>query len=455
MLDLLVKGNLYLDQFHYIANGYLGIKDGLIQQIGKISGAVPAADEVCDATGMLILPGVVDCHVHCLDDVSEGYKNATTAAAAGGVTTLIDHPIDVGGAPLKSADIERKRLLAEENAIVNVGFLAGASPDNLDALTEPAAAGIVGYKALMHRTAPEKMRELNDGELYETFLQVAKTGLFVGVHAENDALVAHLIKRLRAAGRCDLQAHLDSRPLVSEMEPVSRALEFAIATGVRLHIFHVSHPRGFELVESAKKRSPFITAETCPQYLIFDSDDFLHIGTRAKINPPMRHNVREELWQLLRSGQIDLIGSDHAPQSIERKNQPVVFDNSSGMPGVETGLTLMLSEGVAKGRIGLGDLIRVMCENPSKLAGLYPQKGVLHVGSDADLVLVDPNREWVITAPLLHYQIGWTPYEGKSVKGKVISTLVNGKWVYKEEEICGKPEMAKTVRPVNLCKEAR
>lgn len=444
--ESLVTGRILVDDNHLIEEGYLAIDNGKVAAVGSLVNP-PAAVNHLDARGKLVMPGVVDIHVHCYDDLSEGYYHASRAAAAGGTTTIVDHPIDVGGAPVTAEAIEHKKHLVKTESLIDVALLAGVVPASIEKIEDPVRAGIVGYKALMHRTAPEKMRELDDGELLETFRRIAPMDLFVGVHAENDTIIARRIQQLRSQGRIDLAAHNESRPPVSELEAIQRALTLARDAGVRLHIFHVSQPEGIDLVARARNEGVRVTCETCPHYLILSEQDFLRIGPRAKINPPLRPDSREGLWRRLRDGLIDIVASDHAPQDSSRKNKPDIFENSSGTPGVETMLTLLFSEGVVKKRISLARLVQLLCVNPAKLCNLYPRKGCLQVGSDADLVVVDPYQNWMLSGSSLHYAVGWTAFEGMGVTGKPILTMSRGRVVYRDGELVGEKGLAEPVGP--------
>lgn len=181
-----------------------------------------------------------------------------------------------------------------------------------------------------------------------------------------------------------------------------------------------------------------MTIETCPHYLIFCEEDMNRLAGRLRINPPVRKRIESErLWQKLDAGEIDCVSSDHAPWPAEKKDHQSIFDNASGAPGVETLLPLVFNEGVVKGRIRLATMVRALMENPAKIFGLYPQKGVLAVGSDADIIVLDPQKKWSIHAENLHSTAGWTPYEGMELSGKVETTVVRGKIVYQNGEIIG------------------
>jgi allantoinase len=235
---------------------------------------------------------------------------------------------------------------------------------------------------------------------------------------------------------------------VAESEAVLRALEFAHWTGVQLHIYHATFPRVFELVDWFRQQGVRVTAETCIHYLVLTEDDLPRLGARAKVNPPLRSAAEQErMWALCAGDKVAMITSDHAPWTLDRKSHPDIFDNASGMPGVETLLPLLYSEGVAKGRLSIHDLARVLAENPAKIFGLSPRKGKIHVGADADLVILDPDVEWVLDEKTQHSTAGWSPYHGHPVKGRITRTIVRGETVYDGEMVVARPGIGQFVPP--------
>jgi allantoinase len=392
----------------------------------------------------------VDAHVHSLGDKHEGFFNATYAAAAGGTTTINDHPLDIGGAPTSKADIIKKAEKASQEVIVDFSLFASAVPEKLEDIADVADSGITGYKTLMHATSGAStygLRAVNDAELYQIFEEIAKVDQRVMVHAENDWIQQFLEARLIQEEKVYLAAHNESRPEMIELVAAFTAIELARLLGTRLHIVHTTLPQIFEMVVKARNEGVKVTAETCPHYLVYNEDKWQDIGAQFKINPPLRpEGTRSALWETLKQGKIDLVSTDHAPHP--ENHFPNVFENFSGSPGVETNLTVMYSEGVAKGRIGITDLVRLLSFNPARLLGVYPQKGVIMAGSDADLVVFDPNKEWTITADKLHMQAGWTMYEGLETRGQVFATYVRGKKVYEDGQVIGEKGYGQWVKKV-------
>lgn len=447
LLDVLIRGDIVLPD-RVLTDGMIGIRDGLIAGIFKPS-ATPACRNRIDTSGKLILPGVIDAHVHCFSCMQEGFVCATRSAAAGGVTTLIDMPYDAG-APVVSAEVflkKRKRL--EKEAVVDVALLCTLKKTGgLDQISKLAEAGACGFKVSLFETDPDRFPRIPDGELLDAFGRVRGTGLPIGVHAENDEIVKTESLRQRALSATDPLAHSRSRPKVAESEATLRALELACATGVRLHIYHVSHPRIFDLVDWYRQQGVQVSAETCAHYLTLTENDLLQLGARAKVNPPLRtESDRNGLWQLCARGWVDFITSDHAPWEIERKQKASIFDNAAGMPGVEMLLPLIYSEGVAKGKITPNDLARLLSENPARTFGFWPAKGQIRIGAQADLVILDPEVQWTVDERQQHSSAGWSPYHGRVIRGKIIRTLVRGETVYDGTAIVVEPGFGKFVEP--------
>jgi len=448
--DLIINGNLatHYGNFNNIS---LAIKDGKIINIGKRE-SMPEALEELDYKDYLILPGVVDAHVHCLGDKDEGHYNATYAAAAGGVTTINDHPLDIGGAPTSKEDIIKKVEKASKEVIVDFSLFASGIPEKIDNIAGVADSGITGYKVLMHATSGASLYglgALNDGEFYAILEEIAKVKQTAMIHCENDWIINLMEDRYKKEGKTYLAAHSEVRPEFTEIIAAYTAIEVARFLECRIHIVHTTLPQVFELVNKARDEGVMVTAETCPHYLVINDDKWKDIGAQFKINPPLRQEKRRlELWEMLKKGKIDLIATDHAPHPVN--NYPDVFDNFSGSPAVETNLVVMYSEGVAKGNITINDLVRLLSYNPAKLLGVCPEKGSIEIGSDADLVIFDPKKKWTITADKLHMQSGWTMYEGLDVTGKVLTTYVRGKKVYENGEVVGQKGSGKWIKKIRV-----
>jgi allantoinase len=376
-----------------------------------------------DVGDALILPGGVDVHVHTRSSPDEGIEACTRAAAAGGVTTIVDMPYDHSG-PIETPDaFAAKAAAVEREAHIDVALWATVPPRGpIEHVAELVAAGAAAFKLSTFETHPERFPRIPDGQLLAAFEQIAAAGGLAGVHAENDEIVRAGIAAEQAAGHSgDPLAHARSRPPVAEHEAIARCLEFARATGVRLHVCHVSTPRGVALIRAAGLD---VTAESCPHYLLLDESELARRGGEAKINPPLRAAP-------LPPAGIDLIASDHVGWPRERKHGEDIFALASGAPGVELIVPLIHDA------LGPRALVRLVSEAPARRFGLWPRKGNLLPGADADLIVLDPALEWEIRAATLVTPAGWSPYEGRTVRGRVLATFSRGVEVWDGQTVTG------------------
>jgi allantoinase len=446
--DLVVTGNIVTPD-RVVHNGAVAIVDGRIADVHP-SAAGLDAQRTLEAPGCWVLPGAIDAHVHCFSAPQEGFLNATRAAAAGGVTTIIEMPYDVGAPVNNRTVLERKIEHLQREAVVDVALLGTIrKTDGVGEIPGLVDGGVCGFKLSMFETDPERFPRIADGDLRDAFRQVGQAGLTVGVHAEDGEIIYPLIAAYQAAGKRYPRAHCETRPPVSETAAVALALELAADAETRLHIYHASLPRSFDLVAAYRAQGLRATAETCPHYLLLDERDMDHLGGFGKINPPLRAATDvSDLWALLERDAIDMVSSDHAPWPPERKsNRNDIFANASGTPGVETLLPLVFSTGVAAGLITIEQCARLIAERPARTFHLFPRKGQLAPGADADLVVLDPNTTWTLRGAELHSTAGWTPYEGRSMHGRVRTTLVRGRVVYDSGQITGTPGDGQFIRP--------
>ncbi|WP_053374904.1 dihydroorotase [Paenibacillus sp. FJAT-27812] len=444
--DLVVFGNIVLPE-GVLYDSAIGIKDGRIETIGRIGeNGLPAA-KVIRAEGSFVLPGAVDAHVHCYSSVDEGFHTASKSAAAGGVTTIIEMPYDATGMICTLEAFEQKRVLLEQQSIVDMAMLVTIhKQDGYEHIRELAQAGACGFKVSMFNTDSFRFPRIDDGQLLDSFAVIAETGCPVGVHAENDEIVHRYIDKYKSEGN-NPRAHGWSRPKVSESVAALTAMELAYETGVKLHLYHCTYPRIFQLADYFRSLGAKITAETCTHYLTLSEDDLPRLKAKGKINPPLRtEQDKDGLWDLARKGAIDMITSDHAPWLTDRKSDADIFKNASGAPGVEHLLPIIYSEGVAKGKLALTDLVRMLCQRPAEVFGLGHRKGRLSEGYDADIAIIDPSVSWIMDERELHSSAGWSAYNGMSMQGKVSHTIVRGKLVYEAGAIVGKAGHGKFVR---------
>jgi len=440
MLDLLIQGDLVLGS-GIADDSAVGVKDGVI--VGLYGPKeIPQARATIDASGLLVFPGIVDAHVHSFSIPGvEGFLGSTAAAAAGGVTTFIEMPYDAG-IPTASPEAFRKKVeRIRREALVDVALLATlkkeGSPEVIFPLME---MGACGFKLSLFETDPDRFPRIADGILWELLPVIAACRVPVGFHAENEEIISHLIRKHRREGKVSPRAHGDTRPVISETTAVLTLLELALWTGVRLHLYHMSHPRSIHLVRQFRGENVDVTAETCPHYLLLEEEDMDRLKALGKINPPLRSREdREEMWELLRGGHIDMVTSDHAPWPIEQKQAQDIFANPSGAPGVETLFPLLFSEGVIKRGFSPQQLAKVLSEQPARRFKLYPKKGQIALGADADFAILDPSICWTPAGRDMHSSARWTPYEGLTVQGKVVRTILRGKVIYDGKEIMAQP----------------
>ena len=434
-LDLLLKGDLVLAD-RVVQNHLVGVKGGVITGI-YTDGQAPGAEKIIDASGQLVFPGVVDAHVHSFSNLHEKFEHSTAAAAAGGVTTIIEMPYDQG-APVVTPEIFQAKIdLIRQSARVDVALLATLPKDgNHRAITPLANLGACGFKLSVFETDPRRFPRINDDVLLDLLPRIAETGLVVGFHAENDVIIESLISRFKSEGKTYPKAHCETRPPVSETTAVVKLLEFAYWTGVKLHIYHVSHPRCLELVDWYRRQGVDVTAETCPHYLVLHEDDMDTHKAFSKINPPIRNKAAlEAMWQALQKGLIDFIASDHAPWPLERKQNPNIFENGSGAPGLEAILPLMYSEAVVKRGFDAVKLAQYLAQQPAKRFKLAPRKGAISVGADADFAVLDPNRQWTFQASTSRSSARWSPYDGMEIQGQVTRSILRGRLIYEDDKL--------------------
>jgi allantoinase len=401
---------------------------GLAVADGRIAGWDDPSPGRYDFGDALLLPGAVDVHVHTRSYAEEGIERCTRAAAAGGVTTIIDMPYDARGPVDSLAAFQSKVSDVRREAVVDVALWATVPPRGpIAEVQDLVDAGAAAFKLSTFETHPQRFPRIPDAQLLQAFAAIARAGGLAGVHAENDEIVRAGIAAEQAAGHgADPLAHARSRPAVAEHEAIARCLELARATGVRLHVCHVSTPRGVELVQRARADGVDVSAETCPHYLLLDESELARRGGEAKINPPLRAAP-------LPADGLDLISSDHVGWPPERKRGPDIFALASGAPGVELIVPLVHDA------LGARALVRLVSEGPARRFGLWPRKGSLAPGADADILVLHPDAEWVIDPERLVTAAGWSPYSGRRVRGRVLAAFSRGRQVWDGERVLGEP----------------
>lgn len=424
--------------------GAVAVRDGRIVGLAARDAACDAEHEL-DVGDALVLPGVVDVHVHTRSAPEEGIAAATSAAAAGGVTTVCDMPYDAAGPIADAGAFAAKVADVEREALVDVALWATVPPAGaLDQVADLVGAGACAFKLSTFETHPRRFPRIPDDQLLRAFTAIAAAGGLAGVHAENDEIVRAGIATERAAGRHEPLAHARSRPPVAETEAVGRCVELAAATGVRLHVCHATLGRSVAL---ATGPGIDVTVETCPHYLTLDERDLERLGGEAKINPPLRprHQV-EALWAAIEAGTIGIVSSDHVGWPAERKHGEDIFALASGAPGLEVMLALVHDALRARG-LGLALLTRLLAEAPARRFGLWPRKGALAEGADADIAILDPDVRWSLDPARMVTPAGWSPYAGRSVRGRVTHVMSRGELVYAGGALCARPGRGRFVAP--------
>jgi dihydroorotase len=413
----------------------VAIKDGVIAAVGDRY-AMPPARETFDATGLHVLPGAIDVHVHFRDPGyphKEDWESGTAAAAFGGVTTVFDMPNTLPPTGTAEALADKHRI-AGAKAHVDFGLYGLLGEDTIVNVPALVAGGIIGFKLYMGNTFGN-IPSPSTGAMLEAFEVVARTGKRISLHAETASIMARREQRMRTADRFDPLAHLASRPAVVAIEAVSRAAILAEWTGARIHVLHISSADELRPLREAKARGVDITGETGPHYLLLSSNDYARLGGIIRVNPPVREAHHQgPLWQALADGTIDMIATDHAPHAPEEKTRNDIWSVDCGFSGVETQMPLMLTE-IHHGRFSICDYVRWSAANPAKVWGLYPRKGVIQPGADADLAIVDLSRAGVVDDAKLQSRSKITPWNGRPLKGLPLHTLVRGRFVMRDRSL--------------------
>lgn len=427
----------------------IGIKDGVIIEIGKdLEG-----DNVIDATGKLVIPGGIDAHTH-LDMPfggtysSDDFESGSKAAAIGGTTAFIDYSIQPTDGTLADAVSIWKEKGSK--SCLDYGLhvaITNANENTLAEIPTMVEQGITSFKVFM---VYEAMR-VNDAALMDILEKSKESGALVGIHCENYHVINHRTKQLLDEGKTEPKYHAVSRPATCEGEAANRAIDLAKLVNSPLYIVHNSCEESLVRIKEAREAGLPIMAETCPQYLTLSEDNYDEPGfngSKYVMSPPLRDKKNwNYIWQQLRDGVIQTVATDHCPFFMKQKE--LGKDDFSKIPnggtGIETRMAVMLSEGPKHG-LSLNKVVEVTSTNVAKIFGMYPKKGTIAVGSDADLVLFDPNKEETITKDLLHENVDYTVYEGIKVSGYPVMTLSRGDIVAKDGEYVGESNRGEFIK---------
>jgi dihydropyrimidinase len=426
----------------------IGVRGGRVVALGEDLGK---AEQVIDATGKLVTPGGVDSHCHMDQQPWEGqatvddFRSGTTSASCGGTTTVIPFAMPLKGQSLRTVVDDYHRRAAGK-AVIDYAFHLVVADPSPQALGQDLPAlirdGCTSFKVYL---TYEGLALTDEGVL--NVLDFAKReGALVMVHAENDAVVRWLTNKLLAEGKTGIEHHLSAHPHIGDREATHRAISFSELIDVPILITHVSHREGAEQIRWAQTRGLKIYGETCPQYLFLSGDDIAGHdhhhpleGAKYVCTPPPRDKGNQQyIWQGLQNGTFQVLSSDHSAYRFTDKVKDgarTTFANvPNGVPGIELRAPLLLSEGVGKGRITLNQFVALNSTNAAKIYGLYPRKGTIAIGGDADIVIWDTEHEWTVTHSLLHDQCDYTPYEGMRLKGWPEKTFSRGELVWNGKE---------------------
>jgi dihydroorotase len=422
----------------------LAINHGKILKVGK-EASMPKAEEKRGLDNLLVLPGLIDVHVHLRDEgkaYKEDFYTGTAAAAAGGFTTVLDMPNN-DPVTMSTRTLRRRVAIAEDKIVVNVGFFC-EFPNELGEMEKMVKEGAIAFKLYL----TEQVGGLNiddDTALLKAFKVIKKLGTIVAVHAEDKKNLDPAISKLKRLGRSDIEAYLEAHSENVEVAAIKRVLNIAEKTDAHVHFCHVSTENGLRIICARKKLSGSITCETTPHNLFLLADNLRRIGTLAITMPPVREKKHADaLWNGIKNGCIDILASDHAPHAPEEKKAKIIWNGKAGIPGLETTLSLLLTE-VNRGWLSISDIVRLMSEKPAQIFKLEG-RGSLTEGNAGDLTVVDLKRKYKIDASKFQSKAKFSPFDGERVEGKPVRTFVKGRLIMDEGEIVSRPGSGEIIR---------
>jgi allantoinase len=426
--DLIIRGQRVVLP-DAIAPRSVHIREERIVFVGDYADVVAGCEVIEAADDEVIMPGLVDTHVHINAPGRsewEGFRSATRAAAAGGVTTLVDMPLNSIPPTTTLANFETKLAAARDDCFVDVGFWGGVVPGNTSELARMFAAGVVGFKCFLVPSGVDEFPHVTEEDLREAMPELTRLGAMLIVHAE-------LPGAIRSDGNGgDYRSFLNSRPRAAENDAIELMIRLSREFDTRVHIVHLSSAVALPQLREAQAAGVKITAETCPHYLHFTAETVPEGATEFKCCPPIREATnREELWEGLRDGTIDFVVSDHSPCPGEMKlRESGDFMKAwGGIASLQLRLPIVWTEARRRG-FSLEDVTRWLCANPARQVSLGPQKGSIAIGSHADLVIWNPDQQFTVAATSLHHRHKITPYEGEALHGVVQKTFLRGQKVY-------------------------
>ena len=446
MADKVFVGTVVLPD-RIIENGYVLVADGVAHRVGE---GAPPAGERHGGAGFLVLPGAIDGQVHSRSQAGqEDFIWSTRSAASGGVTTIVDMPYDDNALIASAERFRAKAESAGRQARVDFALYATVDPDEGAArVNELVDAGAAAFKFSTFGTHPKRFPRVPPRALYAAFQAVGRRGLVAGIHNENDEMVRAFMAEVEAAGVTDYTAHGLSRPPITEALAIAEVYELGAGAGCPVHIVHCSIGRGYELMAAYRAQGFDATMEACIHYLTLDEEsDVKRLGGKAKINPPIRSRAEvEQIWRHLAAGAVTIVSTDHVSWSEDRKTDPNMLRNASGVPGLEA-LYPLLMKGLDERGLAFTHAARLLAHNPAALFRIAHAKGALAIGRDADIVLMrrDPYR--YDAAASGNNFVSWSPYQGVELPYRVIETWLRGERVASEGRVLAEPGSGRFVRP--------
>jgi len=438
--DRVILGDLVLPD-RIIPGGYVAVRGESIAAIGQ--GAPPLAAEIVDHLGKLILPGLVDGHMHTSSSTGwPGIEGASMSAAAGGVTTCVDMPYDVPR-PVTDATIFREKVeWVNRTSHVDMALYGTIrKTGGVDAIAGLAEAGACSFKLSTYEYDPVRFPRIDHPTMVAAFREIAKTGLMVAVHNEDQELVVRLTEEARAAGRTDPIMHCRTRPPLAESMADLEIFEIGLETGAHVHIAHSSLARGFEIAEVFRRMGGKATGEACIQYLCMTEEDIVRLEGFGKCNPPFRSAAEvERMWGAFQAGKIAYVSTDHAPWPREKKIYTGdIFAPGAGLTGLQSFAPLMFTLLAERG-LSPTLMARYCAERPARFHGLFPKKGAIRIGSDADLLVLEKG-DFVFDARDIRDRedARWSPYDGRAMKARVAATYLRGRCIWDGKQVLAKP----------------
>ncbi|MDU2064286.1 MAG: allantoinase AllB [Sporomusaceae bacterium] len=440
MFNLVIKnGKVVTSERIFVAS--ICINDGKIAAIVEPSVAVEAT-EVIDAKGNYVFPGAIDSHAHLNDpgyNWREDYAHGTAAAGVGGFTTIVDMPLQNEPALTDEKILAKKLAHVSSNAYVDYCFWGGLVDYNFASLKELDAKGCVAFKSFIGPVSPDYV-SLSIGQAKEALEILKSVDARAGFHCEDYSIIKWEEERAKRKAKNDWRDFLNSRPVIAELIATQNIISLAKEIGAKVHICHVSHPQVAKIIRDAQLDGVDVTGETCGHYLTFSEDDVIKNGSLFKCAPPLRETAAiEEMWEYVDNGTLSCIGSDHSPCELSEKSEEKhgVFGAWGGISGIQNTMQVVFSEGVAKRGYSPTILARALSEGPAKAFGIYGKKGAIEVGFDADLVILDPKKEWEITPESLYYVNQISAFIGLKGVGLPVCTLVRGQVVAENGKVVG------------------